>query len=347
MQEPPDYQQPNQQPPPYQPPQDPQSALEKWEAMSSQQKLVIALILVAVALMIAILITLIVRSGDDNGDGAAIDPTPTHTPVIVEVTSTPEPTSEAEPTNTPEPEPTETPEPEPTETPEPEPTETPEPEPTATEEPTATPEPEPTATATVEPTATQAPEPTATAVPTPFTGQVSVEDPSGDVRSTEGAAGIAGSEIIDLVEIELELDEEHFKIDFFSAADIPASLPAGVTAHWMLIIWIDDVETYRIAVTLEGDEFTVTLTLVIDDDQDDEERELEIVVERDDEKLSIEIPRSELPLLTGPFTWAAMGIYDSTELGLYGDNLPDAGDEFNEEPDVDEREPFPDDDDDD
>ncbi len=334
MQEPPGYQ-----PPPDQQP--PQTAGERWDAMSGQQKAAIALAGVAVALMIAILITLIIRSqdGDDNGD-LAIEPTATFTPVIVEITSTLEPTATEEPTTEPEPTATE------------EPTATPEPEPTATEEPTATPEPEPTATETPEPTATATatpqPSPTATAPPEatstpapPVTGDMRVTDPSGDVQTTTGQPGGSETGIVDLVAIDLDLDNNDLEIEWEVDQNLPDNLPAGVSARWVLLIWIDNVETYRITVTLEDNDWTVHLKLMTEGNPEDEGQELNIEVDHDDDEINIEIPRSQLPLLTGPFTWAAMGIYETADATLYGDNLPDSGNNFSEEPPEADREAFP------
>lgn len=312
--------------------------------MSGQQKAAIALAGIAVALMIAILITLIIRSQDsgDNGD-LAIEPTATVTPVIVEITSTPEPSPTDEPTTEPEPEPTATEEP----------TATPEPEPTATEEPTATPEPEPTATETPEPeptaTATPEPSPTATAEPEPtstpeappVTGDMRVTDPSGDVQTTTGQPGGPETGIVDLVAIDLDLDNNTFEIEWEVDQDLPDNLPDGLTARWMLLIWIDNVETYRITVKLEDNDWTVHLKLMTEGNPEDEGQEVNIEVDREDDEIHIDIPRSELPLLTGPFTWAGMSTWETADDTLYGDNLPDSGGNFNEEPLEADREAFP------
>jgi len=306
---------------------------ERWAALAGQQQATIVLATVAVILMIIILLVLLTGSDDDDDVGVVV--TSTSTPTIIEVTSTPDPsatetaTPEPEPTDTPEPEPTETPEPEPTETPEPEPTETPEPEPTET------PEPEPTATPEPEPTATPEPEPTAT--PEPVSGEIRVEDPENDVRSPEGEQPPAALPFIDLRAVELDLDSDDLEIMFVANDDIPEAIDPGVIVTWTLVIWIDDVENYRIVTELDGDEWTITVIdvttgeeFIVDEDED-----------IDDEELTVEIPRSLLERLTGPFTWAAMAMIQTADEQLFGDNLPDAGDFFNEEPEPDEREAFP------
>lgn len=335
MQEPPGYQSPPEQEPPL-------TAGERWDAMTSQQKAAVALAAVAVVLMIAILITLIVRSQNNDDDGTAvIVPTPTVTPVIIEITSTPEPTPTETPTTEPEPEPSPTPEPPPTEEP------TPEPEPTATETPEPTPEPTPTQ---VPPTPTQVPptvtptpepEPTPTEAPPPITGQVREPDPSGDVRTETGEPGGPEMRSIDLIAMELELLEDELEVFWEIETGFMDGVPPNVKVAWMVRIWIDNVETYRISVNLENNEWKARIKLMTEGNPEDEGRELNIPIEREDDEMMIEIPRAEVPLLTGPFTWAGMATWTMPDETVYGDNLPDSGENFSPDPDENGRMPFP------
>jgi hypothetical protein len=318
-----------------QPEDRPPTMRERWAALAGQQQATIVLATIAVILLILILLVLL--TGSDDNDDVGVVVTSTSTPTIIEVTSTPDPiatetaTPEPEPTNTPEPEPTNTPEPEPTATPEPEPTETPEPEPTAT------PEPEPTATPEPEPTATPEPEPEPTATPEPVSGEIQVEDPENDVRSPEGEQPPAALPFIDLRVIEIGLDSDDLEITYEANDDIPEAVDPGVVVTWTLVIWIEDVENYRVVTELDGDEWTVTVIDVTTGD--------EFIVDNaediSDEELIVEIPRALLDRLTGPFTWAAMTMIETADEQQFGDNLPDAGDAFNDEPDTDEREAFP------
>jgi hypothetical protein len=314
----------------------PPTMRERWAALAGQQQATIVLATVAVILMIIILLVLLTGSNDDDDDVGVVV-TSTSTPTIIEVTSTPEPgatetaTPEPEPTATPEPEPTATPEAEPTATPEPEPTETPEPEPTAT------PEPEPTATPEPEPTATPEPEPEPTATPEPVTGEIRVEDPENDVRSPEGDQPPAALPFIDLRAIEIDLDSDGLEIGFIANDDIPETIDPGVVVTWILVIWSEDVENYRVVTELDGDEWTTTVI----DVTTGEESIVDNAEDIDDEDLLIEVPRSLLERLNEPFTWAAMAMIETADEQIFGDNLPDAGDSFNDEPDDDEREMFP------
>ena len=316
-----------------QPEDRPPTMRERWAALAGQQQATIVLATVAVVLLILILLVLLTGSQDDDDVGLVV--TSTSTPTIIEVTSTPDPI--ATETATPEPEPTSTPEPEPTNTPEPEPTATPEPEQTETPEPTATPEPEPTATPEPEPTVTPEPEPEPTATPEPVTGEIQVEDPENDVRSPEGEQPPAALPYIDLRVIEIDLDSDDLEITYEANNDIPEAVDPGVVVTWTLVIWIEDVENYRVVTELDGDEWTVTVVDVITGDEFIVDNAEDVV----DEELIVQIPRSLLDRLTGPFTWAAMTMIETADEQVFGDNLPDAGDSFNDEPDANERQAFP------
>lgn len=174
-----------------------------------------------------------------------------------------------------------------------------------------------------------------------MTGQVQVDDPAGDVGTTDGQPGGPETAIIDLVGIDLNLDNDNLEIEWQVGQDLPDNLPPGVTARWMLLIWIDNVETYRITITLLENEWTVHRKLMTEGDPEDDGQELDIEVDRDQNEGYIQIPRSELPLLTGPFTWSAMGTWELADETLYGDNLPDSGENFTEEPAEADRESFP------
>lgn len=315
-----------------QPGRRPQSMRGRWGALAAQQQAVIVLSAVAIALMIAILLVVILGQNDDDNGAAVIDPTPT--PEAVETPADPEPTETPTPTATPEPDPTATtePEPEPTETPEPtpepEPTETPVPEPT--EEPTEEPEPEPTET--------PEPEPTVTPTPEPLSGQVIVDDFENDVRSVEGEDPPAAMPFVDILAVELDFDDDdEVEIRFFMNDDVPESIDPGIVLSWTLVVWLDDVESYRLRTMLEGDEWTVTLM----DLNMGEQVDLDIEPDIDDNELTLELPRNLPERLIGPFTWAAMVSFETADAQVFGDNIPDAGDAFTFDPEPDQNFPFP------
>jgi hypothetical protein len=157
------------------------------------------------------------------------------------------------------------------------------------------------------------------------------------VRSPEGDQPPAALPFIDLRAIEIDLDSDGLEIGFIANDDIPETIDPGVVVTWILVIWSEDVENYRVVTELDGDEWTTTVI----DVTTGEESIVDNAEDIDDEDLLIEVPRSLLERLNEPFTWAAMAMIETADEQIFGDNLPDAGDSFNDEPDDDEREMFP------
>lgn len=312
------------------------TARQRWAALAGQQQAVIALSTVAIILMVIILIVLL-TSGDDDDQVAGIDATPTPSPTAQAVVNDPTPTVPPAPADTPVPEPTLTPVP-PTPTLPPA-TPTPEPEPTITPEPTATLEPTPEPPTPTPPPATPTlePEPTATPEPEPITGEARVEDRENDVFTPDGEQPPDPIPLIDLQAVELEVNDDNVQVRFFAGDDIPANLDDGVIVAWTLVIWIEDQETYRISATLEGDQTTIGVldvetgdALAFPDDP-----------ATNDEELEIELPLNQLERLAGPFAWAGMSMIETADGQVYGDNAPDAGDMFTENPEPSQGVVFP------